>query len=73
MKIRVSHLPYLALALGAAGSGLRRVQLSTGFEPDTGLARLDSWINPLLPLFLAAEGPRFSWKWAARTRASRAA
>ena len=54
MKIRVSHLPYLALALGAAGSGLRRVQLSTGFEPDTGLARLDSWINPLLPLFLAA-------------------
>lgn len=31
-------LPILALAAGAVGFALRRVQLATGFEPDTGLA-----------------------------------
>ena len=54
MKPKTVRLPWLALALGAAGACLRRVQLSRGFEADTGLARLDSGINLLLPLFLAA-------------------
>lgn len=54
MKAHIAPLPCLALALGVAGACLRRVQLACGFEEDTGLARLDSGINLLLPLFLAA-------------------
>jgi len=44
----------LALALGLAGAVLRLVQLSVGFEADTGLAIQGSPIHILVPAFAAA-------------------
>ena len=54
MRNRTQRLPLAALALGLLGAALRALQMCLGFEPDTGLSIQGSWLNLLVPVFLAA-------------------